>query len=115
MTYTDFCTDCGSQIHTDEDLQWRDNSGGDVCGVDGDNSPHKPYEPRTSIHQFSDEELSGFKEHLGNLLLDHMETRNGEHSLDKTPKGSEEKLTSDTDAKFSEILKNNNLGRQWNE
>jgi hypothetical protein len=35
------CTKCGNQIHRDG-TAWVDNSGGDVCGVDGENSPHTP-------------------------------------------------------------------------
>ena len=37
---TGYCKHCGCQIHL-ENKCWIDNSGGDVCGVDGDNSPHE--------------------------------------------------------------------------
>lgn len=38
----DNCRVCGYQIHFLEGV-WQDNSGGDVCGVDGTNSPHLAY------------------------------------------------------------------------
>ena len=36
---TGTCKYCGCQIHKDGD-SWVDNSGGDVCGIDGDNKLH---------------------------------------------------------------------------
>jgi hypothetical protein len=33
------CKHCGCQIHKDGSV-WVDNSGGDVCGINGDNAPH---------------------------------------------------------------------------
>jgi hypothetical protein len=40
------CQKCGAQIHNEPSPDgtdcWVDNSGGDVCGVDGDNAPHEP-------------------------------------------------------------------------
>lgn len=33
------CVACGCQIHQEKGF-WVDNSGGDVCGVNGDNAPH---------------------------------------------------------------------------
>jgi hypothetical protein len=41
---TDTCQTCGCQIWWDG-LSWINNSGGDVCGVNGDNSPHVPLIP----------------------------------------------------------------------
>lgn len=35
------CLHCGCQIHREGDA-WIDNSGGDICGADGENSPHVP-------------------------------------------------------------------------
>jgi hypothetical protein len=41
---TGICKNCGCQIHAvktaDNNYYWIDNSGGDVCGIDGDNAPH---------------------------------------------------------------------------
>lgn len=34
------CAACGSQVHRDEHDVLIDNSGGDVCGVEGGNEPH---------------------------------------------------------------------------
>lgn len=34
------CINCGCQIFQDDNGIWIDNSGGDVCGIDGDNAPH---------------------------------------------------------------------------
>jgi len=33
------CANCGCQIHFDG-IVWVDNSGGDVCGMFGENDPH---------------------------------------------------------------------------
>lgn len=37
---TGTCKHCGCQIHKEGEV-WVDNSGGDVCGVHGDNAPHE--------------------------------------------------------------------------
>lgn len=40
---SDTCQVCGCQIWYDKEYNcWVDNSGGDVCGHYGDNSPHEP-------------------------------------------------------------------------
>ena len=58
LAVSDTCTKCGNQIH-DEDGVWVDNSGGDVCGAEGDNDPHTPSMPRDAarktavqVHEF---------------------------------------------------------------
>lgn len=38
---SDTCKLCGCQIFTEGEV-WIDNTGGDVCGVDGTNNPHVP-------------------------------------------------------------------------
>jgi hypothetical protein len=41
------CKHCGNQIHDepagDGSTVWVDNSGGDICAVDGEDSPHVPF------------------------------------------------------------------------
>jgi hypothetical protein len=38
-TISDNCLECGNQIWIENET-WIDNSGGDVCGINGDNEPH---------------------------------------------------------------------------
>lgn len=37
------CSACGQLICADETGTWVDNTGGDVCGVNGGNEPHAPW------------------------------------------------------------------------
>ena len=39
--FSDTCLDCHSQIWLESET-WIDNSGGDVCGINGDNELHNP-------------------------------------------------------------------------
>jgi hypothetical protein len=64
----DECKNCGCQI-THENGSWVDHSGGDVCGVDGTNSSHEPYESRTSLRDFGQNEKQRLSQHVENLLF----------------------------------------------
>jgi len=49
------CANCGCQIHTEGNV-WVDNSGGDVCGMFGDNDPHVDIlEVEIPLHDGDDE------------------------------------------------------------
>ncbi|CAB4129705.1 hypothetical protein UFOVP115_93 [uncultured Caudovirales phage] len=40
VSFSDNCLECGCQIWLEGGV-WVDNSGGDVCGANGDNEPHQ--------------------------------------------------------------------------